>query len=219
MAPRPIRILSVDDHRMIHGAIAHLAGGHADMTVVGEATTGEEALDFVDAMKPDVVLMDLNMPGMGGLAATERIGQQFPGVRVIILSGHAQEPYPSRALEAGAAGYLCKDAPEEELLRAIRQVARGQRYISPDVAEVLSRRWLATQGRSGFDGLSEREMAVVLKITSGHGTQEIADLLQISPNTVSSFRRRIFDKVGVKNGVQLTLAAIRHGLLADLLEL
>ncbi len=219
MSKRPIRILSVDDHKMIHRAIAHLASEHEDLTVVGEAHTGEEALDFVEALGPDIALMDLNMPGIGGLEATERMRTRHPRVRVIVLSGHTHEPYPSRALAAGAAGFLCKNCAEEEMLVAIRRVAQGKRYISPDIAGQLSARLLRPDGASSFDLLSEREMAVALKITAGHGTQDIADMLKISPNTVSSFRRRIYDKLDVSNDVQLTLTAIRHGLLGDMLGL
>ncbi len=210
-----IRLLSVDDHKMIHRAIAHMAGRHADLTLVGDARSGEEALDYIAALRPDIVLMDLNMPGIGGIEATRRVTANFHGVQVIIVSAHAHEPYPSRALAAGASGFLCKDCDETEMLKAIRCVQGGGRYVSPEIAGELSARLVGRGDRSPFDRLSEREMAVARKITAGHGTQQVADLLGISPNTVSSFRRRIYDKLGVGNDVELTLAAFRHGLIGD----
>lgn len=218
MPTKPIRLLSVDDHKMIHRAIAMMANSHPDLTVVGEAHSGEEALDYIEALRPDIILMDLNMPGIGGIETTERISAQYPRVRVIVLSAHSHEPYPSRALAAGAQGFLCKDCEEPEMLRAIFRVARGGRYVSSDVAGELSARLAEKFAKSAFESLSEREMAVVLKITSGHSTQEIAQIMGISPNTVSSFRRRIFDKLEVSNDVQLTLAAFRHGLIGDILD-
>ncbi len=218
MAERAIRILSVDDHKMIHRAIAHMASKNHRLTVVGEAHSGEEALDYLDALRPDIVLMDLNMPGIGGIEATERMSADHPQTKIIILSAHSREPYPSRALAAGARGFLCKDCDEQEILRAILRVAAGGRYVSAEVAGELSSRLAASFSQSAFERLSEREMAVVLKITAGHSTQAIAELLEISPNTVSSFRRRIYDKLDVSNDVQLTLAALRHGLLGDILE-
>ncbi len=218
MPRRTIRLLSVDDHKMIHRAIAMMANSHPDLMVVGEAHSGEEALDYIEALQPDIVLMDLNMPGIGGIETTERISAQFPRIRVIVLSAHAHEPYPSRALAAGAQGFLCKDCEEPEMLKAIFRVAQGGRYVSAEVAGELSARLAEKFSQSAFDSLSEREMAVVLKITAGHSTQEIARLLDISPNTVSSFRRRIYDKLDVSNDVQLTLAAFRHGLIGDVLD-
>lgn len=213
-----IRLLSVDDHKLIHRAIEHMAQRHSELTVVGDARTGEEALDYIDALRPDIVLMDLNMPGMGGIEATEQLTAEHPDVRVIILSAHIHEPYPSRALTAGAAGFLSKDCDDDELLRAIIRVRRGGRYVAPEIAGELSARLLGEGGGSPFERLSEREMAVVLKITAGHGTQKIAELLGISPNTVSSFRRRIYDKLEISNDVELTLAAFRHGLIGDVLD-
>ena len=213
-----IRLLVVDDHRMNHRAMAHMAAARADMEVVGEASSGEEALEFVDALAPNVVLMDLDMPGMGGLAATERIARAHPQVRVIVISAQTQEPYPSRAMAAGAVGYLSKDSEEAEIERAIRRVLSGGKYIAADIAGQMAERLLATGKGSPFDALSEREMSVALKITAGHSTQQIADLLDIHPNTVSSFRRRIYDKLNVNNDVELTRAAFRYGVIRESAE-
>ena len=213
-----IRLLSVDDHKMIHRAIAHMASRTDDMIVVGEAHSGEAALEYIDALRPDIVLMDLNMPGIGGLGATERLTAEYPQVDVIVVSAHTHEPYPSRAMAAGAAGFLCKDCEEVEMLKAIRRVHSGGRYISPEIAGELSVRLVDGKPMSPFEDLSEREMAVALKITSGLSTQKIADMLEISPNTVSTYRRRVFDKLHIDNDVTLTLMAFRHGLVGDVLD-
>lgn len=210
-----IRLLSVDDHRMIHRAIAHVASRVKDMQLVGEASSGEEALEFLEALQPHIVLMDLNMPGMGGILATEKIRKGFPAVKVIVLSGQTEEPYPSRALSAGASGFLSKDCDETEVERAIRRVLQGQTYISAEVAGSMAARLLGHGANTPFDALSEREMVVALKIVAGHSTNQIAELLDIHTNTVSSFRRRIFDKLQVSNDVELTLAAFRYGVIAE----
>ncbi len=208
-----IRLLTVDDHRLIHRAMAQMVNAAPDMQIVGEASSGEEALEFIDALQPHVVLMDLEMPGMGGLAATELVRQQFPHVRVIIVSGNVQEPYPSRALAAGARGFVSKESDEAEIERAIRLVVAGRRYITAEVAGNMAESLGGDD--SPFGRLSVRELDVALKIVSGHTTQEIGELLHIHTNTVSSFRRRIFDKLDVRNDVELTLAAFRYGLVSE----
>lgn len=213
-----IRLLTVDDHKMIHRAIAHMASQTSDVIVVGEAHSGEDALEYIEALRPNIVMMDLNMPGLGGIAATQAMTERYPQVDVIVVSAHTHEPYPARAMAAGAAGFLSKDCDETEMLKAIRRVHAGGRYISAEVAGDLSVRLVDGRSSSPFEQLSEREMAVTLQITNGLTTQAIADLLSISPNTVSTYRRRIFDKVNVTNDVELTLAAFRHGLIGDLLD-
>ena len=213
-----IRLLSVDDHKMIHRAIAHMANRQPDLSLIGEASTGEQALEFIDALQPHVVLMDLDMPGMGGIEATEKIRRQFPAVQVIIISGHVHEPYPSRALAAGARGFLSKDVDEDEIERAVRRVLRGECHVSSDVAGHMAAMRFGTREGSPFDELSDRELAVAMKICTGLGTQEISDLLGIHVNTVSTYRRRIYDKVDVSNDVQLTRMAYRFGLLKEGLE-
>ncbi|MGJ8670533.1 MAG: response regulator [Oceanococcus sp.] len=213
-----IRLLSVDDHKMIHRAIAHMASQTNDMVVVGEAHSGEDALDYIEALRPNIVMMDLNMPGLGGIVATQKMTEKYPNIDVIVVSAHTHEPYPSRAMAAGASGFLCKDCEESEMLRAIRRVHAGGRYVSAEVAGDLSVRLVDGAPSSPFDDLSERELAVALQITNGLSTQAISDLLTISPNTVSTYRRRIFDKLDIKNDVELTLVAFRHGLVGDLLD-
>ena len=208
-----IRVLLVDDHNLFREAIGHTLERYGLSVVAGGAATGEEAIRLVREQRPDVVLMDVNMPGIGGLEATRRILANHPEVKVIILTVHADDPYPARLLEAGASGYLTKTCGPEELVTAIRKVHEGERYIGADIARQLALSMLPGGGRSPFDRLSQREMQVMLMVTQGHSIQEIADQLSLSPKTVSTYRYRIYEKLGVSNDVELTHLAMRYGML------
>ena len=153
------------------------------------------------------------MPGIGGLEATRKLLQQSPDVRVLAVTVCDEEPFPSRLLKAGAAGYLTKGAALEEMVHAIRAVASGQRYISPEIAQRLALSSLEEEKISPFDDLSEREMQISMMIVSCQKVQEISDRLFLSPKTVNSYRYRIFEKLGIESDVELTLLAVRHGLL------
>jgi len=171
-------------------------------------------VDFVRREVPDVVLMDVHMAGIGGIEATRRIQRIAPEVKVVALTALDQEPFPSRLLDAGARGYLTKGCPADELIQAIEQVMRDEHYISNDVAQKLSlSRWVNKGEASPVAKLSPREMQVMLMITQGKSNQEISDSLFLSPKTVSTYRARIFEKLGVKNDVELTHFAMRHGLI------
>lgn len=187
------------------------------MEVVAEAGTGEQAMEQVRELKPDVVLMDVNMPGIGGLEATRRILQRHPSVRIIAVSMHMDEPYPSRLLSAGARGYISKDAAADEVVSAIRRVADGGIYVAASVASNLAASLVkgSDADQSPFDRLSQREMQVMLMVTKGLGNQEISDSLCLSPKTVSTYRYRLFDKLNVANDVELTRMAMRYGVLDD----
>lgn len=209
-----IKVLLVDDHRLVRTGLRKLIEDATDMTVLADADTGEQALDLVRKTPPDVILMDINMPGIGGLEATRRMLQSNPRLRVIGLSMHQDDPFPSRLLAAGAAGYLTKDCAADEILTAIRKVHMGGHYITPSVAGNLAVS-LAT-GKSNanpFAQLSQREMQVMLMVTNGSSIQEISDSLCLSPKTVSTYRYRLFEKLGVDNDVELTRMAMRHGIL------
>lgn len=213
-----IRIFVVDDHRIIRQALSNMLENADDIDIVGEAETGEQALELARETNPHIVLMDLDMPGIGGLEATRRFSERFPDISIIVVSGQTKEPYPSQALAAGAMGFLTKGSDDIELLRAIRRVRLGKKHIAPEIAGDMATSLVQKNSRSPFDDLSDRELAVTLKITAGWRTQQIADMLDISTNTVSSFRRRIYDKIEVGNDVELTLAAFRHGLIGDVLD-
>lgn len=211
-----IRTLLVDDHQLVRSGIRRILEDAQDIDVVGEAGTGEEALKLARENRPDVVLMDVNMPGIGGLEATRKLLRVRPEVRIIALTIHMDEPYPSRLMEAGAMGYLTKGCDVEEIIRAIRQVSQGQHYIGAEIARQMALSGFGNRGGNRFEKLSRREMQVMLMITQGHKLQEISDTLCLSPKTVSTYRYRLYEKLGVDNDVELTHLAIRHGMIDQL---
>lgn len=208
-----IRVLLVDDHELVRTGIKRILDDTRGISVIAEASTGEEAIRQVREHKPDVVLMDVNMPGIGGLEATRKIIQSYPDLRVIVVTIHVDEPYPTRLLEAGASGYLTKGCAVDEIVTAIRVVHQGERYIGADIARQLALSMLPGGERSPFDKLSQREMQVMLMVTQGHNIQDISDKLCLSPKTVSTYRYRLYEKLGVDNDVELTHLAMRHGMI------
>lgn len=210
-----IKLLLVDDHDLVRSGLRRLLEEETDFEVVGEVGTGEQALQAVRTTKPDVVLMDINMPGMGGLEATRRLLSTNPKIKIIAVSMYSEEPYPSRLLEAGAAGYLSKDSAAEEVVTAVRQVAAGKNYVAPSIASKLAVSLIKGSKGSPFDSLSQREMQVVLLVTRGQSTKDISDSLCLSPKTVSTYRYRVFEKLDVANDVELTRLTMRYGLLDE----
>ena len=208
-----IKVLIVDDHQMVRFGTRRLLEDESGLQIVGEASSGEEAIEAVDALNPQVVLMDVQMPGIGGLEATRRCLRIAPDVKVIALSMHDGEPFPSKLFEAGAKGYVYKRSDPEELILAIRKVMAGQRYISTDIAQNLALRPFAEVQQSPFEQLSGREMQIALMVIRGMGAAEMGKKLILSPKTVNSYRYRIFEKLDIKNDVELTKLAIQHGLL------
>jgi two-component system invasion response regulator UvrY len=208
-----ITVLLVDDHDLVRVGIRRLLTDVQGIKVVGEAKSGEEAVRIVRDLQPNVVLMDVKMPGIGGLEATRKLLRADPDVRVIAVTVYGDEPFPSRLLQAGAAGYLTKGASVDEMVHAIRTVHAGQRYISPEVAQQLALKHLSDNDASPFESLSERELQVMIMITNGMKVQVISDKLCLSPKTVNSYRYRLFEKLGVNSDVELTHLAMRHGLL------
>lgn len=213
-----IKIMLVDDHRLVRAGLKRVLQEVADMEVIAEASSGEEALEIVRAKAPDVILMDINMPGIGGLEATRRLLQRVPAAKVIVVSMHLEEPYPSRMLAAGAAGYISKDSAADEVVAAIRRVSTGGHYVAADVAGNLAASLVKGSSGSPFDQLSQRETQVMIMVTKGYSTQEISDRLHLSPKTVSTYRYRLFEKLNVSNDVELTRMAMRYGLLEDQAE-
>lgn len=210
-----IKIMLVDDHRLVRAGLKRVLLEMADMEVVAEASTGEEALELVRTMPVDIVLLDINMPGIGGLETTRRLKQRLPDVKIIVVSMHLEEPYPSRLLGAGASGYLSKDSAADEVVAAIRRVNMGGHYVAADVAGNLAASLVKGRSDSPFEQLSQRETQVMLMVTKGHSTQDISDRLHLSPKTVSTYRYRLFEKLGVSNDVELTRMAMRYGLLDE----
>ena len=211
-----IGVLLVDDHKLIRTGIKLMLEKTADIRVLGEASSGEEAVEQARALKPQVILMDVSMPGIGGLEATRKLAMSLPDARVIVLSAQTAEPFPMRLMEAGASGYLTKDSAEDEIVTAIRRVHAGERYIAAEIARQLALQAVnRSSGGSPFDQLSQREMQVMIMATKGHSVQEISDKLHLSPKTVSTYRSRLFEKLGVGNDVELTRLALRYGVIEE----
>lgn len=203
----------VDDHDLVRMGISRMLEDVAGLTVVGEADSGESAVTQARALRPDVVLMDVRMPGIGGLEATRKLAQLDKHMKVIAVTVCNEEPFPSRLMQAGAAGYVTKGAALEEMVAAIKQVHAGQRYISPNIAQLLVLKHLNPSGESPFDCLSDREIQIALMIVGCEKVNSISDKLCLSPKTVNTYRYRIFEKLGVTSDVELTLLAVRNGMV------
>lgn len=213
------KVLIVDDHELVRTGIRRLLEDVSTVEVVGEAESGEEAIEIVRQRSPDVVLMDITMPGIGGLEATRKLKKAAPGVAVIALTVHTDAPFPGRLMQAGAMGYLSKGGSVDEMVHAIGEVHEGRRYISPAIAQNMALHALeGDDGESPFASLSQRELQVVMMLVQGQNVHDISDKLHLSPKTVSTYRYRVFDKLGVRNDAGLTRLAIQFGLLDDVLR-
>ena len=208
-----INVLLVDDHDLVRTGVKRLLSDVPGINVLGEAESGEEAIELVRKNRPDVILMDVSMPGIGGMEATRKLVQSDPDLKVIILTIHTDGPFPARLLEAGAAGYLTKSCKPDEMVKAIEEVHRGERYISSQIAQSLALSMFPGGKGSPFDKLSHREMQVLFMLMQGNKVATIAEKLHLSPKTISTYRYRLFDKLKVKNDAELTRLAMQHGLL------
>lgn len=213
-----INVMLVDDHELVRTGIRRLLDDRSGLRVIAEAGTGEEAIEIVRRQRPDVVIMDVNMPGIGGLEATRKLLQMDPSLKVIVCTVHTEEPFPTRLLEAGAAGYLTKGCGIDEIVKAIEAVHGGERYICSEIAQQIALALTDGANQSLFDKLSQREMQVMLMVTQGQNVQQISDRLCLSPKTISTYRHRLFEKLGVINDVELTRLAIRHGVIESASE-
>jgi len=208
-----IRILIVDDHLLVRVGTARLLADIDGLQVIGQSDSGEQAIEKVADLKPDIVLMDIRMPGIGGLEATRRCLRVDPDLKIIAVTIYGDEPYPTKMLSAGAVGYLTKNAQINEIVKAIKMAMSGQRYICGEVAQKLALRPYSGEDASPFEVLSNREMQVTLMVIMGYGAPEISKKLCLSPKTVNSYRYRIFEKTNVKNDVGLTKLAIKYGVI------
>jgi len=207
-----ISVLLVDDHELVRAGIRRILEDIKGIKVVGEAQCGEDAVKWCRGNTVDIVLMDMNMPGIGGLEATRKIVRYTPDIKVIMLTIHTENPLPAKVMQAGAAGYLSKGAAPQEVINAIRSVHAGQRYIASDIAQQMALSQLEPQAENPFSTLSERELQIMLMITKGKKVNEISEQLNLSPKTVNSYRYRMFTKLNISGDVELTHLAIRHGL-------
>lgn len=208
-----IKLLLVDDHELVRTGIRRILEDVSDFKVVGEVHNGEEAIKFCRSNSPDVVLMDMNMPGIGGLEATKQIIHYAQDCRVIVLSVHKDNPIPARVMQMGAFGYLTKDAEPNEMIIAIRKVAAGQRYIAPEIAQQIAIGQLNLNDTNPFENLSKRELEITIMLTKGTRVPDIANQLNISAKTVNTYRYRMFEKLKVGSDVELTHLALRHSLI------
>ena len=215
-----IKILVVDDHGMMREGLKMILSNLDGIHVIGEASTGEEALKLTRKLKPNVVLMDLQMPGMGGVEAASRLMRANPDAKILVFSAFSEEPFPSRMMQAGCSGYITKkECTPHQMTEAIRVICAGDRYISPSIAQQLAMKHVGkSSGKSTddpFEKLSTREVQVMEMIVKGMKAQQVAELLCLSPKTVNSYRYRLFNKLGVKSDVELTRLALRYGLSED----
>ncbi|HVE44107.1 MAG TPA: UvrY/SirA/GacA family response regulator transcription factor [Gammaproteobacteria bacterium] len=208
-----IKVLLVDDHELVRAGIKRLLRDAPNIKVISEASSGEEAILLAKEHMPDVVVMDVNMPGIGGLEATRKMFRYNPDLKILALTIHEEEPYPSRLLQAGVSGYLTKGCDSEEMVRAIRTVYLGRRYITPGIAQEIAIKRFTKGEDSPFELLSERELQIVLMITQGQKVTDVSKKLCVSAKTINTYRYRIFQKLGVETDVELTLLALRLGLI------
>lgn len=215
---KKIRILLADDHKLMRSGLRLLIEQQPDLTVVGEAADGREAVALAKSLRPDVAVMDISMPNLNGIEAAQQITQSHAELAVIVLSMHPDESYVLRALKAGAKGYLLKDSAESDLITAVRAVARGKSFFSPAVSKVLLDDYIRKLKRSGaedaYDLLTPREREVLQLVAEGKSNKEVANLLNLSVYTVETHRSNIMQKLNLKGVPELTLYAVRKGIIS-----
>ena len=215
---KPIRVLLADDHKLIRAGLVLVVQQQPDFSVVGEADDGRQAVELVESLKPDVVVMDIGMPNLNGIEAARQITANRPDTAVVILSMHADEGYVLRALKAGARAYLLKDSATTDLVQAIRAVVDGKSFFSPAVSKVLLQDYMRKLRRSGaedsYDLLSPREREVLQLVAEGKSSKEVANLLNLSTYTVETHRAKIMQKLNLKGVPELILYAVRKGIIS-----
>jgi len=208
-----IKVLLTDDHELVRTGIRRLLEDSKQVKIVGEAECGEDSLQLAQSLNPDVILMDVNMPGIGGVEACRRILQRNPKQKIIVLSVHNEQTFPKRLLEIGVKGYLTKECGINEMIEAIKQVNSGGLYIAPSIAQQLALSLLPGNDANPIDKLSSREYQVLLKIAQGFTNVDISDQLCLSPKTISTYRLRVREKLGAQNDVDLIKFAVEQGMV------
>ena len=213
-----IKVLLAEDHTIVRKGLTSLLAAEADIEVVGEAEDGQEAVEKVEQLGPDVVLMDNTMPVLNGLEATRQIKKRFPEIKVLVLTMHTTEEYIQQFLQAGASGYLIKKTAPKELVTAIHAVYRGDSYLSPSISNVIIEGYLhqaaATASEDSYEKLTDRERQVLQMITEGVSNREIAERLHLSIKTVNNHRMNLMDKLNIHNTAKLVKYAIRKGVIS-----
>ncbi len=213
-----VRVLLADDHKLIRAGLVLVVQQQPDLSVIGEADDGRQAVQLVESLRPDVVVMDIGMPNLNGIEAARQITASRPDTAVVILSMHADEGYVLRALKAGARAYLLKDSATTDLVQAIRAVVEGKSFFSPAVSKVLLQDYMRKLQRSGaedsYDLLSPREREVLQLVAEGQSNKEVANLLNLSTYTVETHRAKIMQKLNLKGAPELILYAVRKGIIS-----
>jgi len=210
-----LRILLADDHEMVRKGLRATIEGHRSWEVCGEASNGREAVAIACELRPDIVVMDIGMKGMNGIEATQRLRKDYPAVRVVALSTHADKRYVRNMIQAGASAYVLKESASDDLLRAVQAAARGEHYLSPRVTGSVLESWntsSAPESSSVYELLGSREREVLKLLADGQSSKEIAGRLGLAVKTVETHRRNIADKVGLHSIAELTKYAVREGL-------
>ena len=207
-----VEIIVIDDHDLVRFGLVRLLADVAGIRVVADGNSGQRAVDLAKEYEPDVILMDVRMPGMDGIEATKKIQRLFPEIKIIAVTACDDDPFPARLLQAGASGYLTKGASTDEMIQAIKTVMAGKKYLTPTIAQKLALQSLGVSDNP-FNDLSDREMQIATMICSCKKVQAISDTLCLSPKTVNTYRHRVFEKLSVTSDVELTHLAIRYGLL------
>jgi two-component system, NarL family, invasion response regulator UvrY len=207
-----ISVMLVDDHAVVRMGFRLLLDGSPDIRVVAEAESGEDAVRRVQEVKPQVVVMDLSMPGIGGLEALSRILARDPATKILVLTAHEDAMHAKRVLKAGALGYLSKRSAPEALIQAIRQVMQGRTFLEPAIAQELAVQQV-TGERTPVDMLSEKEFKVFLALAKGQSVADIAEVMSLSPRTIGTHLYNIKQKLGASNSAELAIIAMRHGLM------
>lgn len=208
-----ITVLLTDDHALVRTGIRRLLEDSGQVEIVGEAESGEEGLKLAQELSPDIILMDVNMPGIGGVEACRRILHRNPKQKIIVLTVHSTQTFPKRMLEIGAKGYLTKECSIAEIIDAIKQVNNGGAYIAPSIAQQLALSLLPGTNDNPIDRLSRREFQVMLMISHGLTNAEISDKLCLSPKTISTYRLRLLEKLNAHNEIDLVKIAVEQGMV------
>jgi DNA-binding NarL/FixJ family response regulator len=215
---KKLRVLLADDHNLIRAGLRLVVAQEADLTVVGEAENGRQAVAMAESLAPNVVVMDIGMPDLNGIEACRQIREKLPGTEVVMLSMHSDEGYVLRALKAGARAYLLKDSAEADLARAIRAATEGKSFFSPTVGKVLledyMRKLQRTGGEDSYELLTPREREVLQMVAEGNSSKDIANRLNLSVYTVETHRAKIMQKLNLKSVPELILYAVRKGIIA-----
>jgi DNA-binding NarL/FixJ family response regulator len=210
-----IRVVIVDDHALIRRGIRDTLSDAIDIRVVGEAGEYAELRSLMRQQRCDVLVLDINLPGRSGLDVLHALKDEGASTRVLIVSMYPEDQYAIRALRAGAAGYVNKGGDPQELVQAVRTVAQGRKYVTPEIAQMLVESLTAPPSESAHERLSDRELQTLVMIASGKRLSDIAEELLLSPKTVSVYRARVLEKLGLANNAELTVYAIRNGLVGE----